>query len=668
MVKTVGIDAGDHAVKIVELDGNYRKTRLLRVHEQVIADAATRVDTVASAARAAFDAGMKGEVFLGHPCREAVLRVIDLPFKGHEAIRKVVKAEIEGEIHSHVVDDMIVDFHELGATPEGGTRVLVGSVPKEALRNQLKVLSKVSIEPESVDLDTMSLWRAAHWAGAFEGSAADPASAGCTAVVDVGARSVKIILVEGEQLVEMRALRLGDAAIGEEVARHLGVPAASTREAVRRGLATGSDQEVEVEDVVPATGNEQAPAAPTKRVVTVTHAQVEAAQTAFLQRLARELVRYLTSSGKASRIKTLWITGGASRTPGIREMLQEVFSTEPRELDLLGRMQHDLDAEQAAALGPSLATAIGLALTKFGGPTGFNLRQEDLAFTRGFERIKFPLAIACMLGLLALFVHGNRRTQELKNLELRIGRTHVDPKNPKAPPVFHGMLNSVLGSSWFESPQQFRYEQSKGKDYLYKDLVAELMAAPVHRRIALVRDKLKAVADQKQKESGVYEDVSLESGLAVLVRFAQVIKSVEPQLGRYLMMKLDLNMKAPSRSLDFVVALRGDRFRDAMAAIEEAFKAEYAKPDSPFEEPKSRDAKSKEDLFKQGPGGTPGVYFTMKLRVKDSFQPFGPSKSPALGAADRAPLRGAAEVAEPGAGAGAVLAGGVSAGEGEEKR
>jgi hypothetical protein len=38
-----------------------------------------------------------------------------------------------------------------------------------------------------------------------------------------------------------------------------------------------------------------------------------------------------------------------------------------------------------------------------------------------------------------------------------------------------------------------------------------------------------------------------------------VLKSIEPQLGRYLMMKLDLNMKAPARSFEFVVAFRGDR-------------------------------------------------------------------------------------------------------------
>jgi cell division ATPase FtsA len=180
----------------------------------------------------------------------------------------------------------------------------------------------------------------------------------------------------------MRALRLGDAAIADDVAAEPGVGAQVARDVVRECLETGGDCRVEVDDVRcrrRGTRRMRRRPAPTKRMVTVTHAQVEAAQTAFLQRLARELVRYLTSSGKASRIKALWITGGASRTPGIREMLEEVFSTEPRELDLLGRLQHELDAEQVAALGPSLATAIGLALTKLGGPTGFDLRQEDLS-------------------------------------------------------------------------------------------------------------------------------------------------------------------------------------------------------------------------------------------------------------------------------------------------
>ena len=624
MVRTVGIDPGDHSVKVVELDGNYRKVKLLRVHTETFADGGDRAEAIAAASRAGLDLGMRGEVFLGHPCREAVLRVIELPFKGRDAIRKVVKAEIEGEIHSHVVDDMVVDFHEVGPGAEGSTRVLVASVPKAGLRQQLQALSALSIEPEAVDLDTMALWRVADWAGAFEAGGEGAVVGGVTAVVDLGTRSVKVVLVEGNSLVEMRALRLGDGAIADDVARRNGISAQVARDVVRECLVSGGDCRVEVNEALPAKGSEaNAPeAAPVKRTVTVTHQEVEAAQTAFLQRLARELVRYLTSSGKASQIKALWITGGAIRVPGMREMLQEVFSIEPRELDVLGRLQHDLDAETAADLAPRIATAIGLALGPFGGPTGFDLRQEDLSYTRGFERIKFPLALACMVGLLALIIYGYKLSTELRHLELEIGKTYQ--ADAKAPPQFYGMLYSVFSTKWFESPQNFRLEQSKGKDYGYKDLVNELVELPVQKRVLFVRDKLAKIAEAKQKESGIYEDISLESGLAVLVRLSEVLKSIEPQLGRYLMMKLDLNMKAPARSLEFVVAFRGDDFRERLAVLEQAFEAEYSKADSPFMRPTGRDNKSKEDLFKPDPSVV-GAYYKIKVGVKESFEPFGPS-------------------------------------------
>jgi len=645
MVRTVGIDPGEHAVKVVELDGSYRKTRLLRVHTEVLTAGAVRADAVASAARTALDSGMKGEVYLGHPCREAVLRVIDLPFRGRDAIKKVVKAEVEGEIQGYSVDDMIVDFHEIGAGLEGGTRVLVASVPKEGLRSQLTALTAQSIEPEAVDLDTMALWRAADWAGAFEDlseeSARAPGHAPVTAVIDLGSRSVRVLMVEGTQLVEMRALRIGDTSVVEDLARRNGIGMDAAREAMLACTATGGDHTVTVEEALPAATGEAVegapPAAPRTREVTVTRKEVEAAQAAFLQRLSREIVRHLTSTGRASRIDKLWITGGMCRMAGVTAMLKEVFGIDPQELDLLGKLHHELDPEVAQQLGPRLATAIGLALAKFGGPSGFNLRQEDLAFTRGFERIKFPLAITCMIGLLALFVYGNKRLTEHKLLELQIGKTFQDPKNPKALPEFHGMTNSALAGKWFENPLHFRYEQTKGKDYTHKDLIADLQLAPVHKRIQLIKDKLKLVADQKQKDSGVYEDVTLESGLAVLVRFSQVMKSIEPQLGRYLVTKIDLSMKSPSRRLVFVIAFRESEFREKIGVVTTAFEAEYGKPDSPFEKPK-RDERPKESLFKDSADkGVSGAYWTVSLDIKDSFEAFGPSAPRAVGALDRGP-------------------------------
>ncbi|MFM1873824.1 MAG: Type pilus assembly protein PilM [Planctomycetota bacterium] len=637
MVRSVGIDPGEDAAKIVELDGTYRKAKLLRVHVATIAagaDVKARAAAVADAAKQAVSEGMKGEPTLGHPCRDAVLRSLELPFKGQDQLSKVVKAEVEGEIHGYVVDDMVVDFLEIGPGNEGGTRLLVAAVPKAGLRAQLEALAEVGLNPEDVDLDTLALWRTAHWCGAFSGSGETPAVAGeqpITAVLDVGARAVKVLLVEGEKLIDMRVIRGGDAAATDAIASKLGLDVARAQAAVRQVLADGRDVDLEVEEqsVVPVgvEGEAQAPAAAVVRRVTVARADVEAAHAAFLQRLSRELVRYLTSVTRAASIRSVWLTGSGSRADGVQATVAEAFGVEVRELDIFANLQHSLSADEVQNLGPQLVTALGLALGKLGGPAGFSLRQEDLLMQRGFERIKFPLAIACMVGLLALLVYGFGLSAELRNLEYQIGKTYVDPKKPNGPPQFHGMLHSVLSGRWFENGSQFRLEQDKGKDYTYKDLIEELAAAPVHKRLLAVRDKLRLVADQKQKESGIYEDVSLESGLAVLVRWAQVMKSVEPQLGRYLMLKVSLNMKAPNRRLEFLVAFRGDDFRDRLNALQMALEAEFEVQDTPFAKPSSRAETSKEELFRDSAeSGVSGAYYKITLNVKDSFQPFGPSQ------------------------------------------
>jgi hypothetical protein len=305
----------------------------------------------------------------------------------------------------------------------------------------------------------------------------------------------------------------------------------------------------------------------------------------------------------------------------------------------MSRLQHDLEPDIAAELAPRLATAVGLALGRFGGPAGFNLRQEDLVLTRGFERIKFPLAIACMVGLLAMFVYWNKKTIELKNLELEIGHTYIDKANPKAPPNFYGMLHSILSrDGWFEKPDQFRLEQNKGKDYTHKDLVAELVEKPVHERLHIVRDRLKAVADAKQKESGVYEDVSIESGLAVLVRWAELMKATEPQLGRFLVTKIHLNMKPPNRKLEFTIAFRGEDFRARRDSLQRAIDGEMQRPDTPFEVPAKPEPEKPSQLFaNSAESGVVGAYYTVTMHVKDSFPPFGPSAGTTVGALDARP-------------------------------
>ena len=121
MAKGAGLDAGRYEVKVVELDGSYRKPRLTKVSIDAVSEeaAAASGEGVAEAeAEAALhalkDASVaKDSVNLGFPCREAVLRILDVPFVGADQIRRVLKFEVESSIHSHQVDEMVVDFHTI---------------------------------------------------------------------------------------------------------------------------------------------------------------------------------------------------------------------------------------------------------------------------------------------------------------------------------------------------------------------------------------------------------------------------------------------------------------------------------------------------------------------------------------------------------------------------
>ena len=435
MAKGVGLDAGEYEVKVVELDGSYRKPRLTKVSIDKVQSEVDESEEfharmeAESALHALKDAKVaRDNVTLGFPCREAVLRDLSVPFVGADSIRKVIKFEAESSIHSHNVDDMVVDFRILKELA-GETRVMVAAVPKQSLGTLLDALESMGIEPEKVDLDTMALYRVAEWAGCFDESAPEVVADGeadlpvttalaagqlsARVVVDVGARSTRILAVVQGELIDMRALRVGADTISEEVAAQLGISLSAAREAIVNVLETEEDfvlasdddeDEPEIQDTE-AEAEELAEAVVQSEVVSVD--LVLGARDRFMVRLRREVVRFLTGLARVGGIEKLYVTGGGSFLPGMNDVLREAFGCEPESLDVLARLSHNLEDEDVRWIGPRIAVAIGLALGPMGGPAGFNFRQEDLAFRRRFDRIKFPLAIACMLAVFLPFIYSS---------------------------------------------------------------------------------------------------------------------------------------------------------------------------------------------------------------------------------------------------------------------
>ena len=83
MAKGVGLDIGEYEIKVVELDGSYKRPRLTKVSidgAEATADPDDEASRAADALHVLKDAGIAREnVCMGFPCREVVQRIITVP-------------------------------------------------------------------------------------------------------------------------------------------------------------------------------------------------------------------------------------------------------------------------------------------------------------------------------------------------------------------------------------------------------------------------------------------------------------------------------------------------------------------------------------------------------------------------------------------------------------
>jgi Tfp pilus assembly PilM family ATPase len=159
--KIAGIEVGTRTVKLalVRTGPGGRAARVLALIEQEIVQRDNETRTAATV-RALTDAleQLKSppDVYVSHiPGRNAVVRVLSVPFKNP----RVIGATIKGELEPHVplpIDDLVADFAPIGTT-DGKTEVLTVAVRKSSLQEHLEPLTEAGIDPEVVDLDVASL-------------------------------------------------------------------------------------------------------------------------------------------------------------------------------------------------------------------------------------------------------------------------------------------------------------------------------------------------------------------------------------------------------------------------------------------------------------------------------------------------------------------------------
>lgn len=401
MAKYVSIDFGSRSVKVVGVEGTPRRFAVTHFAEREIPNRGDGVDAaggedvevLVQAVDAMFTEMRlsKERVGVCLPAQDCYFREFFVPFTSVEQIGKVIKFQAEEYLPSIPIEDLVVDFYPI-TFEEERTKVLVVACPKDRIERVLQVLRRCEIDPPAIRLDITSLYLACRSLGHID------ASTTCI-LVDLGARAMKIGLIEEGHLVHIRTPRVGtDILLTQKDDDDLSFPDSDV-DLSKIDVSGINLEELEKELIVSLSSfddrsemvGDEAKGDP-----------AEARRQALAVRVTREIVRTLAGRRLKGEVEKLLIAGGGSVLPELTDSLEEKLSVDVVPIDVMGRIQHSLNGADPAEINHSLPVGLGLGLRQMGidGPD-FDLRREEFRFTRKFDQVRGVLAVA-ICGLFCL--------------------------------------------------------------------------------------------------------------------------------------------------------------------------------------------------------------------------------------------------------------------------
>lgn len=214
---TVGLDIGSRSIKGVRLARGLRGTWLTDYFVHPVPDDPARslVERQEEALRALKAEGrLKGERWVvGIPASEISLREMELPFSDPGKINEVAAYEIESQIPFDLQDVVVQAVLLEREASSGKARVLTGALSRERLTERLRLLERVGIDPQEVELDGLALARL------FRGAEPHPPSP--LWLIEMGASQTQILGIHQGRLIGLRGLAMGGDWLTQAMARGL---------------------------------------------------------------------------------------------------------------------------------------------------------------------------------------------------------------------------------------------------------------------------------------------------------------------------------------------------------------------------------------------------------------------------------------------------------------
>ena len=326
--KSLGLDIGSFAVKIVELSSSSDKMSV---------SAFGTVSIVNLSRQEAADSIKKLLVQSGVTLKEAAIsvsgssvieRFITLPKMDEEALKGAIKFEAE-KLIPFDMSECVIDHKILGGDDrENKISVLLVAVKKDHLFSRVKLAEEAGLTVRLVDVDMFAA------ANAFMKCFKNPADK-TVAILNMGASLTNISILRGEGVLFARDLAVGGNDFNSAISRVLSLDAGAAEELK---LSPGE----KIQDVI---------------------GSVKPVLNSLLDEVKLSFSYYENQTGK--EIDEIYITGGGSAIVGLADAFQENFGSKPSVLNPMHFAEIGLAGSDKGPLektGSSFTVAIGLAL------------------------------------------------------------------------------------------------------------------------------------------------------------------------------------------------------------------------------------------------------------------------------------------------------------------
>jgi type IV pilus assembly protein PilM len=342
----VGLDIGSSAVKAVELKPAGRGYRVAAYGSEplppdsIVDGAIIDAAAVADAVRRLFESrGLRTrDVAASLSGSSVIVKKITLPAMSQAELADSIYWEAEQYIPFDI-QDVNLDYQVLEPADKGSAsgsiEVLLVAAKKEKIADYTGVISQAGRAAVVVDVDAFALQNAYEINYGIE-----PGS--IVVLLNAGAGATNINILSGEQSVFTRDVSIGGNAYTEAIQRELNLPQEAADQ-LKRGASVDG---VSYDD-----------ARPVLRAVT---------ENVMLE--IQKTFDFFKATAESERIDRIVVSGGASRAEGLTEMLAERFEAPVDTFDPFRKIAFDAKklGGDPAAIGPTAAVAVGLALRRAG--------------------------------------------------------------------------------------------------------------------------------------------------------------------------------------------------------------------------------------------------------------------------------------------------------------